>query len=190
MVIVTGLNRTGTSMMMQVLGHLGFNLHQTSFADEMNPDGYFECQESQAGIDTSMFPDSIAAKIFIETLVLRSRLQPKDKIIACIRHPDSVLNSKMREVTEAMYLHQMRMLKGFIDNHEAFRVERPLVIDYDLMLFRPYEEISSIAWFLGLPYGTEETEMAIKRAAGIVKPREKISIYNRLLLEVPGPVME
>lgn len=175
--IVSGLPRSGTSMMMQVLeaGGLPVLTDNIRKPDADNPRGYYELEKvKQIKKDTSWL-DEADGKVFKMVSALLYDL-PQDrfyKIIFMERKIDELLASQsvmlknmgkeqgpsdddMRKFSEAHLAKLMRWL----DNRENMDV---LYCGYDSMIKNPAKESVRIAKFL-------EREMDIEKMVQVVDP--------------------
>ncbi len=155
MIIVTGLPRSGTSLMMQTLDILGFAIiGDKEHKDKFNRKGYYECLHTFKGIDTTGLEDNQVVKVILQNLTNRSNIKDHDKIIVCLRHPYQVAFSQsiskfgsrdLRENTENFLKVFNKFSEWKKDKKNSF-----LVIDYDLYITKPEIVLEKISKFLGV----------------------------------------
>ena len=160
--IVTGLERSGTSMMMQIIlaGGAPTASDDSRPPDESNPKGYYELEGGKIInklIDGS-FPlkDHRARFIKITAFGLKYLPPGKYKIIYSERNIEEILDSmeKMigekdsnREETKMSFIKLNDMTKQYIQEREDMDV---LLINYNKIISNPKENISKIINFLDL----------------------------------------
>ena len=161
--IVSGLERSGTSMLMQILrsGDLAISYDESRSPDESNPKGYYELEGGKIInklIDGSFPLKNHKGKFLKITSYGLKYLPPgKYKIIYSERNIEEILDSmeKMigekdtsREVTKMSFVKLNDMIKNYIAKREDIDV---LLVDYNEIISNPKENISNIIDFLGLP---------------------------------------
>ncbi|MFQ6070240.1 MAG: sulfotransferase domain-containing protein [Candidatus Aminicenantales bacterium] len=162
--IVSGIERSGTSLLMQMLDAGGV---PTSFdpssrpADENNPRGYYELEGGKI-INRLMegnFPFEKYRGKFIKITAYGLKFLPpgKYRIIYTERNIEEILDSmeKMaktkdenREDTRRVFLKLNRMIKHIIIERDDIEV---LFVNYNHILGHPEENIEKICDFLGSP---------------------------------------
>lgn len=99
MIIVTGMPRTGTSLVMQTMDRLGMNVHGEQFPPGMNqahnPKGFWEGDLTLSGRRLQeLVSHRSAVKVNLRKLIEYSTLSSvTDKIIVCRRNPAAAVNS-------------------------------------------------------------------------------------------------
>ncbi|MBN1153773.1 sulfotransferase domain-containing protein [candidate division KSB1 bacterium] len=174
--VVSGLPRSGTSMMMKILEAGGLNVltdHIRS-ADEDNPKGYYEFERVKALEDDRVWLEEAVGKVVKIISALLSKL-PDDyhyQIIFMHRKMDEILASQKKmlerrgEPTDAVA--DEEMTAAFIDhlgkvNH--WLNVRPNVdtlhVDYNDTIANPEENVKRINQFLGNRLNEEKMLAAI-----------------------------
>jgi len=160
--IVSGLERSGTSMLMQILEAGGV---PTSFnndsrpSDDNNPKGYFELEGGKIinRLMEETFPFDRYKGKFIKITAYGLKFLPvgKYKVIYSERDIEQILNSmeKMarihdenREETRESFLKLNEMIKNTIKGREDIEV---LLVNYNDILSDPEDNIRKIYDFLG-----------------------------------------
>lgn len=167
MIVVTGMARTGTSMMMQTLLHLGLDVPAPKFIPEhtriinFNPKGFYEI-DFDPPIDTSLYKGK-AVKIF--PVMLRD-IDPKDisKLIVCTREREEIIRSyspihKTLDASftpELTYEANMYALSEYIDKINYVQVW------YHRIRSNPGFEIGRVIDYLGIEPDRLLVQNAIK----------------------------
>jgi len=160
--IVSGLERSGTSMLMQILHAGGV---ETSFdnsrpPDQSNPKGYYELEEGKIinKLMDGTFPFEEYKGRFIKITAYGLKYLPsgKYKIIYSERNIEEILDSmeKManikdmnREETRESFIKLNSMIKKHIRNREGIKV---LLANYNEILSNPSTNVKKIYDFLAL----------------------------------------
>lgn len=160
--IVSGLERSGTSMLMQILHAGGV---ETSFdnsrpPDQSNPKGYYELEEGKIinKLMDGTFPLNEYKGKFIKITSYGLKYLPAGdyKIIYSERNIEEILDSmeKManindtnREETRESFVKLNSMIKNCIREREDIEV---LIVNYNNILSEPSINIKKIYDFLGL----------------------------------------
>jgi len=158
--IVSGIERSGTSLLMQILSNGGIpvSLDDKRKADENNPKGYFELEGGKIinKLMDKTFPFEQYKGSFIKITAYGLKFLPigEHTIIYIERDIEEILDSmkKMaqisdenREETRDIFLKLNTMIKKEIDNRSDIKV---LYINYNKILLNPPEEIKKITAFL------------------------------------------
>ena len=164
--IVSGIERSGTSMMMQILraGGVPTSFDDTRKADENNPKGYYELEGGKIinKLLEKTFPiDEYKGKfIKITAFGLTFLPQKKYKIIFMERNLEEVLDSmekmakiedESREETKESFERLNEKIKRDIQNREDVEV---LFINYNDIIKNPEDGIKKICAFVSLPDST------------------------------------
>jgi hypothetical protein len=162
--IVSGLERSGTSMLMQILfaGEIEISFDKSRKSDENNPRGYYELDGGKiinSLINGDFKFDQYKAKFIKITAYGLKFLPPgKYKIIYCERNIEEVLDSmekmmgmkdRNREDTKKSFIAFNNKIKKEINNRKDTKI---LYVDYNDVLSDPEKNIKKILNFLNLPY--------------------------------------
>lgn len=172
--IVSGLERSGTSLMMQMLhaGGLPVAFDDSRPADEHNPRGYFELAGGKIIsrlMDGSFDPETCGGQI-VKVTAYGLQFLPKGryKVVYMLRNIDEVLSSAARmgaptePAKDGPLLRKLnRVALALMDSRDD--VEYVTVKHADLMK-NPRKEIERVAQFLG-------KEFDLDRATAAVDPR-------------------
>jgi len=160
--IVSGLERSGTSMLMQILENGGISMQFSDDrpADEHNPKGYYELEGGKIinKLMEGSFPFDTYKGSFIKITAYGLKFLPqgKYKIIYSERNIEEILNSmeKMadindqnREETKDIFLKLNTLIKNLIRSREDCDV---LFVDYNMFMKNPQSEILKIPEFLDI----------------------------------------
>ncbi|HPW18188.1 MAG TPA: sulfotransferase domain-containing protein [Candidatus Aminicenantes bacterium] len=170
--IVSGLERSGTSLLMQVLRAGGVPCAFDTASrppDENNPRGYFELEGGKiiSRLRDGVFPLADYRGRFIKITAYGMKFLPPGeyRIVYTERNIEEVLDSmeKMakvrdpdREGTKAAFLKLNEMTKSRLAARADVRL---LLVSYNALVREPGPEIRRIADFLGAP-GLDEKAMA------------------------------
>lgn len=163
--IVSGLPRSGTSMMMKVLEAGGMQIFTDNqrLADEDNPIGYYELEQVKAlkDGDDAWIKDAPGKVVkVISSLLEYLPLAYKYKIIFMRREIAEILASQKQMLIrrgESSEGDDQKMAEMFQEHLKRVRVwlaNQPnmdvLYVDYNTLMADPSPEIESVAEFLGL----------------------------------------
>ena len=163
--IVSGLPRSGTSMMMKVLEAGGMEIFTDNLrtADEDNPKGYYELEQVKAlkDGDVAWIKDALGKVVkVISSLLEYLPATYKYKIIFMRREIAEILASQKQMLIrrgEASDGDDQKMEEHFQEHLKRARVwlaNQPnmevLYVDYNALMADPDPEIKSVAEFLGL----------------------------------------
>lgn len=162
--VVSGLPRSGTSMMMRMLEAGGVqpvtdNLRQ---ADEDNPKGYYEFEKVMALKDNASWVPEVEGKAVKMVSMLLFHLPPafQYRVVFMKRDIEEILNSqeKMlqrlgkpggnvpREKLTRLYTKHFSEIEQWLAAHPSFQV---LYVSYNAVLANPAENVSRINDFFG-----------------------------------------
>jgi len=168
--IVSGLPRSGTSMMMKVLEAGGMQVFTDNLrvADEDNPKGYFELEQVKAlkdGDDSwvkhatgkvvkvissllEYLPSSYKYKIIFMRREIAEILASQKQMLIRRGEPDGGDDQKMA----AMFQEHLKRVRVWLANQPNMDV---LYVDYNTLMANPDPEIEAVAGFLGLTENLE-----------------------------------
>src|SRR3972149_6279219 len=163
LVIVTGLPRSGTSMMMKMLeaGGIAVITDKQRQADEDNPNGYFELENvKEIKRDHSWLDSSKGEAVKMVSMLLYDLPQDRDYILIFMkRNLDEVIASqkvmlaRKGETPRAEDEEMKRLFSKHLSEIESWLSERKnfrtLYINYDEVLKQPQETAEDIQKFLG-----------------------------------------
>ncbi len=162
--IVSGLPRSGTSMMMQMLdsGGLPVLTDDIRKADDDNPRGYYEFEPVKKTKQDASWLESACGKVvkMVHLLLLDLPTDHKYRIIIMRRNLDEVVRSqnvmldrqgkkggdlsdeKVKEIFEL----QLRQVDKYLQDHPNFDV---LYVNYNEMIENPRPAVTAVNDFLG-----------------------------------------
>jgi len=169
--IASGLERSGTSLLMQILHAGGVPMAFDTASrppDDNNPRGYFELEGGKviSRLMNGTFPLADFRGLFIKITAFGLKYLPpgKYRILYTERNIEEVLDSmeKMaklqdqgREETKASFIKLNEMIKGLISKREDIEV---LFVNYNQIVADPKTQVRKIAEFLG-PAGVDQAAM-------------------------------
>jgi predicted AlkP superfamily phosphohydrolase/phosphomutase/tetratricopeptide (TPR) repeat protein len=176
-VIVSGLPRSGTSMMMQMLAAGGVPAWSDGdrTADDSNPHGYFELTRVlQLPRDQSWLAEGCGKALKVVAPLLRHLpASPKFRVVFMTRPIDDVLRSQrtMLQRTGQQAADDSRLSTAYsalLGETSAWLASRPdiaiLPIAYDDVIQNPAETAEQLASFLGRPFKTESAAASVDRS--------------------------
>jgi hypothetical protein len=161
--IVSGLERSGTSMLMQILhaGEVPVSFDDSRLSDQSNPKGYYELAGGKIinKLMDGTFPleDYKGKSVKITAYGLKYLPKGNYRIIYSERNIEEILDSmekmagikdKNREETKEAFIKLNHMIKKQITSRDDMEV---LLVNYNKILSNPGEDIKKIQGFLGLP---------------------------------------
>ena len=176
--VVSGLPRSGTSMMMRMLEAGGTEVLTDGMrrADEDNPKGYYEFERvKQLEHDKSWLKDTRGKAVKIIAALLKHL--PPDytyKVIFMHRRLEETLTSQKQmlvrrgEPSEAVSDDRMaKLFQQHLRRVDAWLAEQPNIevfyVNYNQILQRPLEHAQRINGFLGNTLNTEDMASAVDR---------------------------
>ena len=164
-IIVSGLPRSGTSMMMKMLeaGWLKILTDNLREADANNPKGYYEFERVKQMKDGNLawLPDAVGKVVKIVTgLIIYLPSDYKYKIIFMKRDLDEVLSSQKKmlgrlgkeddnipdDKMAKVYEEHLKQVKGWLVRQPNIEV---LYVNYNTMVADPTESLHKVNEFLG-----------------------------------------
>lgn len=162
--IVSGLERSGTSMLMQILnaGNIPCAFDNSRPADEFNPKGYYELEGGKIinKLIEKKFPIEKYRGRFIKITSYGLKFLPKTKykIIYSERNIEEIIDSmermmKKKEKNKDEFKKNLIKLNNMIKKEIQEKKEiEVLFVNYNNILKNPKNHIKKILDFLGLPY--------------------------------------
>src|SRR5512142_2529076 len=170
-IVVSGLPRSGTSMMMKMLAEGGVQALTDSIrtADEDNPNGYFELEvvkqlaegqkEWLANADHKLvkvisallehLPPEHRYKVLFMERQIPEILASQRKMLARRNETSNVPDAEM----EAQFREHLKAIKYWLARQPNMEV---MYVDYNRMMAKPDELCPKIVEFLGLPLDVEK----------------------------------
>ncbi len=177
--IVSGLPRSGTSLMMMMLeaGGMPVLTDKIRTADEDNPRGYYEFERvKQIEHDQAWLEDAKGKAVKMIAELLR-HLPPgySYKVIFMGRKMDEILASQRRmlirrgEPTDRVSDEGMaKLFTGFLERVEAWIARQPnmeaIYVKFDEILENPVEQATRVNQFLGNTLSAEDMASAVDEA--------------------------
>jgi len=174
--VVSGLPRSGTSLMMQILRQAGIPLlvDDQRTADESNPQGYFEYQPvKKLKTDASWLPLSLGKAVkIVSPLLFYLPDHFEYKIIFMTRQLDEIIVSqnKMLKNQQAFTNEEQAKIRQQLAHH-LLQVHQYLVykknmqvvkIDFNHLIKNPEAELLRLVQFLGVTISIEKLKTVIK----------------------------
>jgi hypothetical protein len=177
--VVSGLPRSGTSLMMQMLvaGGLSALTDGLRSADENNPKGYFEWEPAKS---LKQNPEAIAAgegKVvkIISALLAHLPETHQYRMVFMIRPLEEVVASQNRMLERlgkevprtptgavvAAFQKHLREVEGWLSNKPYFSLLR---VEHAAVLAQPRQESARIAEFVGTPLNVDEMARQVERS--------------------------
>jgi hypothetical protein len=177
--VVSGLPRSGTSLMMQMLvaGGLPVLTDGLRSSDENNPKGYFEWEPAKS---LKQHPDAIAAgegKVvkIISALLAQLPDTHQYRVVFMIRPLAEVVASQNRMLERlgkevprtpagavvAAFEKHLREVDGWLANKPYFSVLR---VEHSAVLVQPREESLRVAEFIGMQLNVDEMATQVESA--------------------------
>ncbi len=170
--IVSGLPRSGTSMLMSMISAGGIPVLADGIreADEDNPKGYFELEAVKKTKEDKSWMENAGGKVVKMISQLLLDLPTDDeytyKVVFIRRNIDEILASQKKmlirrgtykpEISDAemknMFLLHIEHIVDYLRSHKCFET---LYVNYNLMLTDPTDKIPAINTFLGGELDTE-----------------------------------
>lgn len=172
--IVSGLTRSGTSMLMQILdaGNVEIAFDDKRPPDKYNTNGYYELEGGKIinKLIDKTFPLNKHKGKFIKITSYGLKYLPikNYKIIYCERNIEEILNSmermmnkkdNNREITKKAFIKLNNTTKSLIENRDDMDC---LFVDYNDILSNPIENITRICSFLNLPNISNKMAVVVK----------------------------
>ena len=161
--IVSGLERSGTSMIMQILnaGGISTGFDDVRPSDENNPKGYYELEGGKIinSLINKTFPFDKYKGRFIKITCYGLKFLPKAKykIVYSERNIEEILDSmekmigkkdEKREDTEKAFIKLNNMVKKLMQEREDIDY---ILVNYNEIITNPKENIKKIHKYLEMP---------------------------------------
>lgn len=175
--IVSGLPRSGTSLMMQMLNSGGMEAVTDNIRtpDEDNPKGYYEFEKAKKIKGNPSWLKDMRGKAFkmVSMLLYDLPADEKYKVIFMKRNMDEVLTSQNKmlerlgqnlnpddEMGELLAKHLNKTFK-WLDMQKNFEV---LCVSYNDLVENPLKEVEIVIGFLGINLDVEKMSGVIDRS--------------------------
>jgi hypothetical protein len=170
-IVVSGLPRSGTSMMMKMLAEGGLPVLTDAIrsADEDNPNGYFELEQvKQLAEGQNTWLANAHHKLVKVISALLEHLPPQHqyKILFMERQIPEILASQHKMLArrnetskvsdaemEAQFQEHLKAIKYWLARQPNMEV---LYVDYNRMMANPDQYVGKIAEFVGLPLDVDK----------------------------------
>jgi hypothetical protein len=165
-IVVSGLPRSGTSMMMKMLAEGGLKVVTDArrTADDDNPNGYFEfepvkqmtdgntrwLEEAQGGVVKVIsallehLPANHNYKVIFMERAIQEVLASQKKMLANRREDPTISDAEMAQ----QFQNHLKAIKYWLARQPNLSV---LYVDYNKMMVSPQEDCQRVADFIGLP---------------------------------------
>jgi hypothetical protein len=175
-IIVSGLPRSGTSMMMQMLnaGGVPTLADGSRKADEDNPQGYFEFEKvKQLKSDTSWLAQAEGKAVKVITQLLADLPTDRQyKVLFMRRDLDEILASQIQmlrrrsqpgadippEKMKGVFEKHLEQVTAWLSRQPGFDV---LPVQYAEVVRRPFEQAKAVAAFLNRPMDVEKMAASV-----------------------------
>lgn len=161
--IVSGLPRSGTSMMMRMLelGGMPVLTDKQRVADDDNPNGYYEFEAvKQTAEDSSWLQGSEGSAVkMVYRLLYDLPADRSYRVLFMRRNLDEVLASQQVMLNrhgvadEVSHAQMMKLFRAEIDSFYKWAKEKSHIdlidVDYNLVLANPRQELAKVSDFLG-----------------------------------------
>lgn len=164
--VVTGIPRSGTSLMMQLLEKAGLSIlaDQHRKEDSNNPQGYYELEAVKSIVKNNSFLQDATNKALkiVAPLPIYIDLSLDYRFIFLIRDLDEVLQSQeimVQKSQEAEREKFKKIYQGHIEKTKAFLTTNSIpfiLIDYNKLMDQAAKELTRLLEFLSLPIAIEE----------------------------------
>ncbi len=164
-IVVSGIPRSGTSLLMQMLKNAGFELFidDKRKSDVNNPRGYYEHEAVKRIMQDNSFLDQLPGKAVKIVSHLLPFLSPKHsyKVIFVTRNLDEIIHSQLKMIknlTQKDKTYRVESLRRSLTAHlrqiKAWLIQQSnidtLYVDYNQLLKNPSPIIEQIADFLNI----------------------------------------
>jgi hypothetical protein len=179
-IVVSGLPRSGTSMVMNMLEAGGVPLLTDGLraSDENNPNGYFEFEpvkQLEENTDASWLPDARGKAVKIISFLLTWLPETYNyRVVFLQRDLDEVIASQNKMLAQRgdsggatgddkmrrIYTRHLQEVERFLSRRGCFM---SLSVHYRTVIERPREEAGRISHFLGRPLGIDRMAAVVDR---------------------------
>lgn len=171
--VVSGLRRSGTSMMMNILYEGGMNIlvdEEHMQGDKWNPNGYFEWELFKYSMDDPHILEKHQEKVLkiicSHISIFRERVMPPEnnyKVIWMERNIEECVESWRRKgegikrtvdpADIGLFTRRRKRALEWLESQSNIRVRKVRYFD---VIYRPKKEIENIGYFLGVPLNIEK----------------------------------
>ncbi len=174
--IVSGLPRSGTSMMMQMIdvGGIPAMTDNVRVADEDNPKGYYEFEAVKRTRRDASWLEQAPGKVvkMVHVLLLDLPLNREYRVVFMKRHLEEVVKSQDimlersskqgaaadREKIIRVFGSQLKQVDKWVADHDCFKI---LYVDYNQIMRDPGPSIEAVNLFLGSDLNVEAMKAVI-----------------------------
>ena len=171
-IVVSGLPRSGTSLMMQMLNNSGCKvlIDKERIADESNPKGYFEYKPVMNLMNDNSWLHKAKSKAVKIVAPLLKFLDQKHryKVVFMQRDIDEIMVSQSKMLKrdhETLSLSLKEGLESILSEVKRWENSNPgvqiLIVDYNVLIDNPESQIPKIVEFLDLDLDTAKMSNAI-----------------------------
>ncbi|MBK5213478.1 MAG: alkaline phosphatase family protein [Flavobacteriaceae bacterium] len=174
-VVVSGLPRSGTSLMMQMLEKGGMDIltDKKREADESNPKGYYEYEPVMSLHKDNAWLDKAKDKAvkIVAPLLKRLDFQYRYKIIFMNRDLNEVVKSQQKMIGRDPETFPVKLFNAYVEQLktiEKWKEKEPgielIYVDYKNVLENPEEMIDKVEKFVGLELNKKEMAKCIDKS--------------------------
>ncbi|MCX8064334.1 MAG: sulfotransferase [Candidatus Hydrogenedentes bacterium] len=175
LIIVTGLPRSGTSLIMQILKRIGVPIlyENSKVPDEHNPHGYYEYErvkEIPVSNNWEWLKDyrGYAVKI-ISPILISIPIDFPCRIIVTSRAIEEVIISQEKMIGTPKLSSEKEYLKSIYKKHMTIlrkKIEKnpwvkTIEVNYNELIFYPYQNLEKLSSFLKIKINIEEVSKII-----------------------------
>lgn len=171
-ILVSGLPRSGTSLMMSLFEKAGFEILQDGVrqTDIHNPKGYYEFEKVKTLASNHDWLDLAQGKVvkIVSEILPALPMNFQYRIIFMRRNLDEIIASQNKmlsldSITKSLTLKQsliqhLALIEKFLQDHQNIKVQ---YINYNNLLMKPEQELLKLSSFLGRPLHLKDLQTVI-----------------------------